>query len=86
MVTTRHTRSRSAPAAHPLRHCPHTPPCPAATEPGRLAAVIVAAHPEQGWHLLCNGVVVFDDTGYLLTLGRSDPEHHRADASVAHAA
>jgi hypothetical protein len=26
----------------------------------------VSAHPEQGWTLLCNGVVVFDDTGELL--------------------
>jgi hypothetical protein len=26
----------------------------------------VAAHPEQGWSLLCNGVVLFDDAGILL--------------------
>jgi hypothetical protein len=26
----------------------------------------VAAHPEQGWSLLCNGVVLFDDAGVLL--------------------
>jgi hypothetical protein len=30
------------------------------------AARVVSAHPEQGWVLLCNGVVVFDDTGELL--------------------
>jgi len=30
----------------------------------------VAAHPEQGWSLLCNGVIVFDDTGELLPGGR----------------
>jgi hypothetical protein len=30
----------------------------------------VAAHPEQGWSLLCNGVVLFDDTGDLLPDGR----------------
>ena len=30
---------------------------------------IVAAHPEQGWNLLCNGSIVFDDTGELLPDG-----------------
>jgi Family of unknown function (DUF5999) len=58
----------SAPAA-----CPHVPRCPAATVPGRDAARTVAAHPEQGWSLLCNGVVVFDDTGELLPGGRALP-------------
>jgi len=33
----------------------------------------VAAHPEQGWSLLCNGVVLFDDTGELLPDGRPIP-------------
>jgi hypothetical protein len=33
------------------------------------AAHIVAAHPEQGWNLLCNGAIVFDDTGELLPDG-----------------
>ncbi len=27
------------------------------------AARVVASHPEQGWGLLCNGVVAFEDTG-----------------------
>jgi hypothetical protein len=58
----------SAPA-----RCPHLPRCPAATAPGRGAARTVAAHPEQGWSLLCNGVVVFDDTGELLPGGRALP-------------
>jgi len=58
----------AAPAA-----CPHFPRCPAATAPGRGAARTVAAHPEQGWSLLCNGVVVFDDTGELLPGGRALP-------------
>jgi hypothetical protein len=30
----------------------------------------VAARPEQGWSLLCDGTVVFDDTGELLPDGR----------------
>jgi len=53
--------------------CHHFPPCPAATAPGRDAARTVAAHPEQGWSLLCNGVVLFDDTGELLPGGHALP-------------
>ncbi|MGJ7015128.1 hypothetical protein J2Z78_000616 [Streptomyces griseorubens] len=29
----------------------------------------MAHHPEQGWSLLCNGVVLFEDTGELLPDG-----------------
>jgi hypothetical protein len=36
---------------------------------------VASAHPEQGWTLLCNGVVVFDDTGELLPDGRTVPPH-----------
>jgi hypothetical protein len=32
----------------------------------RLAARVVAAHPEQGWSLLCNGVIAFDDGGLIV--------------------
>jgi Family of unknown function (DUF5999) len=46
--------------------CRHRPQCPAADRPDRDAARTIAAHPEQGWSLLCNGVVVFDDLGELL--------------------
>jgi len=49
--------------------CPHAPPCPPPGAPGRQAARVIASHPEQGWSLLCNGVVVFDDTGALLPDG-----------------
>lgn len=31
-----------------------------------MAARVIARHPEQGWSLLCNGVVAFEDTGALL--------------------
>jgi hypothetical protein len=51
--------------------CNHLPACPAATCPDRCAARVVAAHPEQGWSLLCNGVVLFDDYGQLLPDGRA---------------
>ena len=54
--------------------CSHLPPCPPATSPDHWAAHVVAAHPEQGWSLLCNGVVVFEDYGELLPDGRAlDP-------------
>ncbi|MDL5205290.1 DUF5999 family protein, partial [Streptomyces sp. ALI-76-A] len=37
--------------------CTHTPHCPTADSADREAAQIVASHPEQGWSLLCNGVL-----------------------------
>lgn len=49
--------------------CPHRPPCPAADAPDREAARTISYHPEQGWSLLCNGIVLFDDTGELLPDG-----------------
>ena len=39
--------------------------------PDRDAARIPVARPEQGWSLLCNGVILFDDTGELLPDGRA---------------
>jgi Family of unknown function (DUF5999) len=50
--------------------CVHVPPCPGATQTDHEAARVVATHPEQGWSLLCNGVVTFDDNGELLPDGR----------------
>jgi hypothetical protein len=46
--------------------CDHNPQCPPADAPDHVAAHTRASHPEQGWSLLCNGVVVFDDAGELL--------------------
>jgi hypothetical protein len=59
-------------------NCPHWPPCPQPDAPDREAAHVVAAHPEQGWSLLCNGVVIFEDTGDLLPDGRSIAPHRDA--------
>jgi hypothetical protein len=53
--------------------CPHQPPCPPAGRAGRAAARAIARHPGPGWSLLCNGVIVFDDTGQLLPDGRAVP-------------
>jgi hypothetical protein len=63
--------------------CEHAPPCPPAADTDHDAARVVAAHPEQGWSLLCNGVVTFDDTGELLPDGRSvDPHRPGGKAPV----
>jgi hypothetical protein len=51
--------------------CQHYPPCPSADAPDRDAAHVVAGHPEQGWSLLCNGVVLFEDTGEILPDGQA---------------
>lgn len=49
--------------------CPHSPSCPPAEAPDHDAARTVSRHVEQGWALLCNGVVLFEDTGELLPDG-----------------
>jgi hypothetical protein len=59
--------------------CPHTPPCPAPSAPDREAAHTIVSHPEQGWSLLCNGVVIFEDTGELLPGGVFIAPHRPTD-------
>jgi hypothetical protein len=54
-----------------FNYCRHEMLCPLADSPEHAAAHTVASHPEQGWTLLCNGVIVFDDYGELLPDGRS---------------
>ena len=46
--------------------CQLHPRCPEWPAPDHLAARIVADQPGQGWSLLCNGVILFDDGGELL--------------------
>ena len=55
--------------------CDHVPRCPTVDDGDREAARVIASHPGQGWSLLCNGVIVFDDTGELLPDGSSIPPH-----------
>ena len=55
----------TAPTSSPM-HCRHQPACPSSDAADRYRAHVVASHPEQGWSLLCNGVIVFDDLGALL--------------------
>ncbi len=67
----REIRDTRAACASRRPECPHEPRCPAAYAPDHAAARTVASYPVQGWRLLCNGVVVFDDTGELLPDGTS---------------
>jgi len=51
--------------------CLHRPQCPSALASDRMAARVTVSHPEQGWSLLCNGIVLFDDAGALLPGGHA---------------
>lgn len=76
--------------------CTHQPTCPPPEAPDRDAARVVAAHQEQGWSLLCNGVIAFDDLGNLLLDGHALAPHpdltsvrgaaRRASSTKAHCA
>ncbi|MFC9487929.1 DUF5999 family protein [Streptomyces hydrogenans] len=63
--------------------CQHQPACPSAAASDREAAKPVASHPEQGWTLLCNGVLLFEDTGELLPDGRIIAPHRPTTAVAA---
>ncbi|GAA0496832.1 hypothetical protein Ade02nite_55130 [Paractinoplanes deccanensis] len=65
--------------------CQHKTPCPNAEAVDREAARTVATFREQGWSLLCNGVIVFEDTGEILPDGTMI-EPHRGPARHALAA
>jgi hypothetical protein len=72
-------------AANPF--CAHRPACPPADAVDREAARVVAAVPEQGWSLLCNGVVAFHDGGEILpdntvTAAHRGPARHLALTAV----
>ena len=60
--------------------CQHQPPCPSADSADRESARLVAHHPEQGWSLLCNGVLLFEDTGELLPDGKIIAPHRSMGA------
>jgi hypothetical protein len=49
--------------------CEHVPCCPSADADDCRSAHVRVPHPEQGWCLLCNGVVLFDDGGAILPNG-----------------
>jgi hypothetical protein len=62
-----HTMSESPTATG----CRHEPACPPVDASDRDAAHVIASHPEQGWSLLCTGIVLFEDFGELLPNGTS---------------
>jgi hypothetical protein len=57
--------------------CLHTPTCPTIDATDRDAAHVLVSHPEQGWSLLCNGIVLFEDFGELLPDGQSHGARRR---------
>lgn len=61
--------------------CQHQPPCPTADSADRESARLLAHHPEQGWSLLCNGVLLFEDTGELLPDGQIIAPHRPLDTA-----
>jgi Family of unknown function (DUF5999) len=83
MTTIQSIRSARPPGE---QQCTHWPRCPGALAHDRSGARTIASHPEQGWSLLCNGVVLFDDGGALLPGGRTvapPPAHARMAAAAA---
>ena len=60
--------------------CSHEPQCPPAGDIARAAAHVIAGHPEQGWSLLCNGIVLFDDGG--LSCLTDAPKRHVRGSSM----
>ncbi|MGW2565283.1 DUF5999 family protein [Streptomyces sp. NPDC001537] len=63
--------------------CSHQTSCPSFDE---LAVHVVAAHPEQGWSLLCDGAILFDDSGELTPDGRAVAPHRAPAERLAAAA
>ena len=76
MITTAEPNSQN-------RICLHSPHCPDAFDFDRDAAHVLVAHPEQGWSLLCNGVVLFEDTGEILPDGQSIAARRRELSTAA---
>ena len=60
------SRADTGATMHTTTVCHHQPACPPPDAADRYRAHVLASHPEQGWSLLCNGVIVFDDLGALL--------------------
>ncbi len=62
-VTSIAAAAADRPSSNPT--CAHDPRCPGVDAVDATAARTVVCMAEQGWSLLCNGLVVFDDTGTL---------------------
>jgi len=77
ITTTTTTTTADAAGALYAAACRHQPPCPPCDAADRYRAHVIASHPEQGWSLLCNGVIVFDDLGAVLPGRELVPAQHR---------
>ncbi|MEU5163399.1 DUF6302 family protein [Streptomyces sp. NPDC020875] len=55
------------------RACAHRPPCPGAGAADQEAARVTCRDDVTGWARLCNGLVVFSDTGALAPDGTATP-------------
>ncbi|MEE1755517.1 DUF5999 family protein [Streptomyces sp. SP18CS02] len=75
MNTASSRRTDTTPQRKNPAMCQHQPACPTADSADREAARLMAHHPEQGWSLLCNGVLLFEDTGELLPDGQIIAPH-----------
>jgi Family of unknown function (DUF5999) len=64
--------------------CPHQPSCPTART--AMPPVPWPSTPSKGGALLCNGVIVFDDTGEILPGGRVVPPRRPAHVRLPVAA
>jgi hypothetical protein len=64
--------------------CQHIPTCPGSQDQARDAARVVSGHPEQGWSLLCNGVILFEDTGELLPDCTAIGPHRGCEGKACH--
>lgn len=83
MTTTSSRTTFTTPQRKTTSMCQHQPPCPSADSSDREAAHLVAHHPEQGWSLLCNGVLLFEDTGELLPDGQVIAPHRSRVTAAA---
>jgi Family of unknown function (DUF5999) len=66
--------------------CPHTPPCPAADAPDAQAAHIAVDRYDQGWALLCNGLVLTDHVPLTTPTGLELRAQHAEPTVVIEAA
>lgn len=66
--------------------CMHNPPCPNAEAADREAAKVALRDDVTGFARLCNGVILFDDTGELLPDGRTIAPHRSGHVRQAAAA
>jgi len=57
--------------------CHHNPRCPASDAPLCCSAHVTADCTDQGWCLLCNGIILFDDGLFLTPGGEVRPVQSR---------